>query len=97
MKIHLLAAAAAIIMGCIVGLTSLAWGLLSVTIIMVLAAESINTAIERTVDLVGPEIHPLAKAAKDAAAGAVLLTAVNAVVMAFILFGPYLLNILKLL
>ncbi len=93
MKIHLLAAAAAIILGIIADLTGLAWGLLSITIIMVLTAETINTAIERAVDQVSPEPHPLAKAAKDAAAGAVLLTAANAVVIAFILFGPYLMNL----
>jgi Diacylglycerol kinase len=97
MKIHLLAATAAIMMGFIVNLTSLAWGILSITIVMVLAAESINTAVERAVDLVGPETHPLAKAAKDAAAGAVLLTAINAVVIAFILFGPYLMNVFQYL
>lgn len=95
MRIHLLAAAAAIGMGFAADLTRLEWALLSLTIFMVLAAETVNTAIERTVDLVGTERHPLAKAAKDLAAGGVLLTAVNAIIIAFILFGPCLLNIIR--
>ena len=48
---------------------------------LVLASELINTAIEKAVDLATEERHPLAKAAKDAAAGAVLLFAVGAVVI----------------
>jgi diacylglycerol kinase len=48
---------------------------LAVIIVMggVLALEAVNTAIETLVDLVSPEFHPLAKKAKDVAAGAVLL------------------------
>jgi len=95
MKIHLLAAICAIGMGIIADLSRLAWGLLSITIFMVLAAETINTAIERAIDLFSTERHPLAKIAKDLAAGAVLLTAVNAVIIAFILFGPYLVSLFE--
>jgi len=42
------------------------------------------------VDIITGEYHPLAKAAKNVAAGAVLLTAINALVMAYIIFVPYL-------
>jgi diacylglycerol kinase len=95
MRIHLLAAAVAIGMGFIVHLSRVEWGLISVTIFMVLAAETINTAIERTVDLISTERHPLAKLAKDLAAGGVLLTAVNAIVIAILLFGPFLISLIK--
>lgn len=95
MRIHLLAAMAAVGLGFAADLTGTEWALLSLTIFMVLAAETINTAIEKTVDLIGTERHPLAKTAKDLAAGGVLLTAVNAVIIAFILFGPYLLSIFR--
>jgi diacylglycerol kinase len=95
MKIHLLAAMVAIGMGFVVDLNRLAWGLLSLTIFMVLTAETINTAIESAIDLFSTELNPLAKIAKDLAAGAVLLTAVNAVVIAFILFGPYLIGMFE--
>lgn len=94
MRIHLAAAAAATFMGFIVHLTRVEWALLSITIFMVLAAEVINTAIERTVDFIGAKPHPLAKLAKDLAAGGVLLTAINAIVMAGLLFGPFLIGLL---
>jgi len=58
---------------------------------MVLVAEVINTAIEKTVDLVTEDFHPLAKMAKNIAAGAVLLTAINAILMAVVIFGKHIL------
>ncbi|MCB8933205.1 MAG: diacylglycerol kinase [Fimbriimonadaceae bacterium] len=51
------------------------------TISLVLVAEMFNSAIEATVDLVQPNYHPLAKFAKDIAAGAVLITTIIAVVV----------------
>lgn len=62
------------------------WMLLLLAITLVLAAELINTAIESVVDLVSPELHPLAKAAKDTAAGAVFLTAAFAVISGIYVF-----------
>ncbi|MDT3426555.1 undecaprenol kinase [Paenibacillus forsythiae] len=62
------------------------WLLLLLAITLVLAAELINTAIESVVDLVSPEVHPLAKAAKDTAAGAVFLTALFAVIAGIYVF-----------
>jgi diacylglycerol kinase len=90
MQIHVLAAMIAVISGYILGIKRLEWGLLLITIFIVLIAEIINTAIEKTVDLVTLNYHPVAKLAKNLAAGAVLLSAVNAVIMAFVIFGPYL-------
>jgi len=52
----------------------------------VIAAELLNTAIEAVVDLVSPDYHPLAKAAKDTAAGAVLILAIAALLVAVVLF-----------
>ena len=63
--------------------------LLAVTIGLVLFAEAVNTALERLVNRISPEQHPLAGAAKDIAAGAVLLTAIAAVVVAIFLFGRW--------
>ena len=62
------------------------WVLLLLAITLVLSTELLNTAIEATVDLVSPDIHPLAKTAKDTAAGAVLLTAVFAVIVGIYVF-----------
>ena len=56
------------------------------TISLVLAAEMFNTAIEAVVDLVTQTYHPLAKFAKDIAAGAVLITTINALAVGFLLF-----------
>lgn len=59
-----------------------------IAIIFVLVTETINTAIEATIDLITPHFHPLARIAKDVAAGAVLLAAINALVTAYLVFFP---------
>jgi diacylglycerol kinase len=56
------------------------WALVVVTITLVFAGEMLNTVVERLVDLHSPNLHPLAGQAKDVSAGAVLLSAVAAVV-----------------
>ncbi|MDD3270029.1 MAG: diacylglycerol kinase family protein [Syntrophomonadaceae bacterium] len=89
MRIHGLAAIIVVSMGCILHLQRLEWGLLFLTIFMVLVAETINTAVEINIDLITEDYHPLARLAKNLAAGAVLLTAINALIMAIIIFGPY--------
>jgi diacylglycerol kinase (ATP) len=61
--------------------------LLTLSITVVLFAEIINTAVEVVVDLVTPEYHPLAKQAKDVAAGAVLLAACGAAVVGYVVFS----------
>ena len=57
---------------------------------VVLAAEMFNTAIETGIDLITKEVHPLAKIAKDTAAGAVLILAIVAVLVGLGVIGPYL-------
>jgi len=61
---------------------------------MVIAAEFFNTAIEFVVDLVSPEKHPLAGAAKDVAAGAVLILSIAAAIVGILIFSPYLMTYL---
>jgi len=90
MKIHFLAGFLAVILGFILGIDWIEWGMLCITIFIVVIAELLNTAVEKTVDLVIAEYHPLAKIAKNTAAGAVLLSAVNALIMAYIIFWPHL-------
>lgn len=92
MKVHLVAAGIALGIGWALGLERVEWGLLLIAIILVLMAEVINTAIERTVDLIAPQYHPLAEKAKNMAAGAVLLSAISAVILGVIVFGPHLIN-----
>ena len=70
------------------------WAILLTMIALVFHAEIINTALEAIVDKVSPEFHPLAKVAKDCAAGAVLVTALAAVIVGLLIFGPKLLALL---
>jgi len=93
MKIHLTAALLVIIV-CVslLHMPALELAIVILAIFMVLAAEMFNTALEAAVDLTTTRRHPLAKVAKDAAAGAVLLTALNAVVVAYLLIWPHLRN-----
>jgi diacylglycerol kinase (ATP) len=63
---------------------------------MVLALEILNSAVEALVDLASPDIHPLAKLAKDAAAGAVFLASIIAVLVGLFSMGPELLRKLGL-
>ncbi len=57
------------------------WGVMLMMGALILAAELFNTALERMIDHLHPEIHPSIKVAKDCAAGAVLLLSVAAVVV----------------
>lgn len=86
LRIHLTAAALALWMGHRWGLAPGEWAALLVCIGLVLAAELFNTALEAAVDLACPQMHPLAAAAKDAAAAAVLVCAFAAVGVGVALF-----------
>lgn len=66
---------------------------LSICITLVVVAELINTSIESVIDLGTNHYHPLAKIAKDTAAGAVFLTALNAILVGYIVFGDKLTQI----
>lgn len=55
---------------------------------LVFTSELLNTAVEALVDLVSPEYHEAAKTSKDAAAGAVLLSALTAVIVGLTILGP---------
>ena len=95
-RIHLALTVMAMILALWLKITSVEWAVLSLTIGLVFLAEAFNTAIEATVDLVSPNNHPLAKIAKDTAAGGVLLAAITAIVVALFLFLPPLLNLIPL-
>lgn len=76
------------------GFTPTEWAVLATVIALVLILEGLNTSTELVVDLASPELHPKAKAAKDIAAGMVLVTAIASVVVGAFLFGPRLLALL---
>ncbi|MEM7735367.1 MAG: diacylglycerol kinase family protein [Deinococcota bacterium] len=58
------------------------------TTMLVLACELFNSALEAIIDMVMPTYHPLAKRAKDIAAGAVLLVSLGAIVVGLLVFVP---------
>jgi len=78
LRIQAILAAAALVAAGLLRLPLAYVAVLVLTIALVLSLEVMNTAVEALVDLASPEIHPLARAAKDAAAGAVLVGAVGA-------------------
>ena len=73
-------------------ITPTEWCIVILCFGIVLAAEGFNTAIERLVDLVSPDYHPIAGDVKDIAAGAVLICAIAAAIIGIFIFAPYLLN-----
>lgn len=86
MKIHLVAAIGVLIACFCVDISKTEFLIIAITVASVIAAELMNTAIEATVDMTTNYYHPLAKAAKNAAAGSVLITAINAVVVGYVIF-----------
>jgi diacylglycerol kinase (ATP) len=86
MRFHFFIAVLALLAGVVYGLTRAELLVLLFSIALVLIAEMFNTAVEAVVDLVTQTYHPLAKHAKDVAAGAVLVAALNAIVVGLILF-----------
>lgn len=78
----------AILAGAVLGLSPAEWGVLVLTISVVLVLESLNTALELAVDLASPRIDPKAKAAKDLSAAAVLIAALGSIAVGVALFGP---------
>lgn len=89
-RVHLVIAILAIGMGLWLGISPIEWGLVFVAITGVFIAEMLNTVVEACVDLATQEYHPLAKIAKDVAAGTVLLNAVLSIVIGLFVFGPHL-------
>jgi diacylglycerol kinase (ATP) len=64
--------------------------LIALAVSFVLFAELLNTAIEVVVDMISPEFHPMAKIAKDVAAGAVLVAAFGTAILGYLVLAKYL-------
>ena len=89
-RIQVVAAIACIALGLALRLSADDWLWAILAIAMVLTAELVNTAFEHLCDVVRPELHASVKAAKDVAAGAVLVTSIAAAVIGAMVFWPYL-------
>jgi diacylglycerol kinase len=94
MRIHVVIGTLAIIVGFVLCLEPLEWTTLLIMIGLALSFECLNTSLEAIVDRASPEQHPLARIAKDSAAGAVLIMAVTAIIVGVIIYGTALLRIL---
>lgn len=86
MKIHMIIAILVLLLSLFFDFTKIEMLILFITITLVIVLEMINTAIEATIDVLANYYHPLAKIAKNVAAGAVLISAVNAVLVGYLLF-----------
>lgn len=92
-KIHCVAAILVTIFGIWLHISKTEWMICFILFGLILALELVNTAVEATVDLFTGERKPLAKKAKDAAAGAVLIVAIFAAVIGILIFIPKLLDV----
>ncbi|MGN0204907.1 MAG: diacylglycerol kinase family protein [Coprococcus sp.] len=93
MKIHCIFMIMVIIAGMVLDLSVTEWCICLILFGLVTALELVNTAVEAVVDLVTEERKPLAKTAKDTAAGAVLIAAIMAAIIGCIIFIPKLLQV----
>lgn len=88
MRIHTVSGFLAFGLAIWLGLPRLQLGIIAIASSLVVICEMFNTAIENVVDLATHRRHPLAKAAKDVAAAAVLAAALNAILVGVLLMGP---------
>lgn len=79
----------AVLLGIYFDIPSLEWAVLVLAGGFVLTAEAFNTAIEIDINLTSPGSHPYARDTKDVAAGAVLVSAITALIIGLIIFLPY--------
>lgn len=92
MKIHYIIALLVLIASLFFDFTRMEFLALLFTITLVFVAEMFNTAIEKTIDLITDDYHPLAKLSKDVAAGGVLIASMNALIVGYLLFFDRLSN-----
>ncbi|TWT09097.1 diacylglycerol kinase family protein [Planomicrobium sp. CPCC 101079] len=87
-RFHFLSAIIVVIAAFFTGLSYIEWVVVIGLIGGMIALEMVNSALERVVDLVTGEFHPLAKQAKDIAAGAVLVFALASAIIGLLIFMP---------
>ena len=95
LKIHTVIAVLVVIAGFVLKISYVEWLVCLVLIGLVLMAEFFNTAIEYVVDLASPEIHPLAKLAKDTASAGVLMMAIISAIIGLIIFVPEIIEFMR--
>mgnify|MGYP003772082889 CR=1 FL=1 len=93
--VHACATVAVIAAGLLFDVSPSEWCWLVLAIMAVWTAEALNTAFEFLADVASPEFHPLVKHSKDVAAGAVLVSAIGAVIIGLFVLGPHALELVK--
>lgn len=87
-RVHVAIGAVACAVGAWVRISRVEWAVIIFTIALVLILEGLNTAVEAAIDLASPDVHFLAKAAKDLAAGMVLIAAMASAGVGLLILGP---------
>ena len=95
LRYHFYVAAFVLTASYVLGVTKSEFLFISLAVIIVLAAEMLNTAVETLVDLLSPEHQERARQAKDIAAGAVLITALGSAIIGYIILFPYMSNLFE--
>lgn len=93
-RIHAIVTILVGVLGYIFQVSRLEATILFIAVVLVFAIEIINTAIEKMFDLLHPENHEIIRSVKDAMAGAVLISAIIAFVVAILIFLPYIKNMI---
>ena len=93
--VHACATVAVVAAGLFFAVSAAEWCWLVLAIMAVWTAEALNTAFEFLADVASPDFHPLVKHSKDVAAGAVLISAIGAVVIGLLVLGPHVLELMK--
>lgn len=88
MRVHVATGVLVLLLAALLRLPPAHWAVLLLCMVVVLTLEMLNTVVEAVVDLETDRYHPLAKIAKDVAAGAVLVAAVGAALVGLLLLGP---------
>lgn len=88
-KIHVIATIVVVAAGCWYKITKTEWLFVILSIAGVISIEMVNTAVEKTMDHLSPDLHPSVKFIKDVAAGAVLVAAIAAAIIGAVIFIPY--------
>jgi len=86
--VHLVATIIIVILGFYKQISATEWCLIILSTMAVWVSEALNTAFEFLCDVTSPDFHPLVQKSKDVAAGAVLLSAIGAAIIAMIIFIP---------
>jgi diacylglycerol kinase len=94
MRVHTVITFVVIAASIILHISAVEFALIFIAISGVFIAEMFNTVMELCVDLASPQYHPIAKIAKDVAAGAVLANAILSIIIGLFVLGPHLLALL---